>query len=59
MKPKEDDPKMSDSRNQLMKKQLENEIKKNGILRKELDNLKYKFQYLDGEKIDGFKNEIK
>lgn len=59
MKPKEDDPKMSDPRNQLMKKQLENEIKKNGILRKELDNLKYKFQYLDGEKIDGFKNEIK
>lgn len=24
-----------------------------------MDQLKYKFQYLDGDKIDGFKNELK
>lgn len=28
-------------------------------MRKEVEQLRYKFQYLDGEKVDGFKNEIK
>ena len=39
-----------------MKKELENEIKKNGILRKEVEQLRYKCKYLDSEKIDSFKN---
>ena len=58
-KPKEEERKDSQNRSQITKKQLENEIKKNSILKKQLDQLKYKFQYLDGDQIDGFKNQIK
>jgi hypothetical protein len=48
-----------DSRLEVLKKELENEIKKNSILKKEIELVKYKEKYLEGYKVDDLKNIIK
>ena len=55
----DEDQKSAENKADLIKKELENEIKKNSILKKEIDQLKYKYSYLSGDKVDVLKNELK
>lgn len=56
-------PKNEDSRPperpEVTRKELENELKKNALLRKELEQLKYRLQYLNAEQLDTLKNQLK
>lgn len=43
-------------KHESLKKEMENEMKKNQILKKENDQIKQKQKYLEGDKIDDLRN---